>query len=70
MMMKKQKTQFIPKRTGFGIVTGTTLLLILFTVFSCRSSDTDNKVTAGGTADVKINLQGEAFDDTADLGGQ
>ncbi|WP_234300238.1 FISUMP domain-containing protein [Elizabethkingia bruuniana] len=68
--MKKRKTQFIPKRTGFGIVTGTTLLLILFAVFSCRSSDTDNKMTAGGTANVSINLQGEAFDDTADLGGQ
>ena len=70
MIMKKRKTQFIPKRTGFGIVTGTTLLLILFAVFSCRSSDTDNKMTAGGTANVSINLQGEAFDDTADLGGQ
>ena len=70
MMMKKQKTQFILKQTSFGIATSTWLLLILFTVFSCRSSDTDNKVTAGGTADVKINLQGEAFDDTADLGGQ
>ncbi|MCL1638592.1 FISUMP domain-containing protein [Elizabethkingia sp. HX WHF] len=68
--MKKRKTQFIPKRTGFGIVTGTTLLLILFAVFSCRSNDTDNKMTAGGTANVSINLQGEAFDDTADLGGQ
>ncbi|ATL43336.1 hypothetical protein CQS02_08480 [Elizabethkingia miricola] len=70
MIMKKRKTQFIPKRTGFGIVTGTTLLLILFAVFSCRSNDTDNKMTAGGTANVSINLQGEAFDDTADLGGQ
>jgi hypothetical protein len=70
MMMKKRKTQFIPKQTGFGIVTGTALLLILFAVFSCRSNDSDNKMTAGGTANVSINLQGEAFDDVADLGGQ
>ncbi|MDX8569908.1 hypothetical protein OZ668_18060 [Elizabethkingia sp. HX XZB] len=68
--MKKRKTQFIPKQTGFGIATGTALLLILFAVFSCRSNDSDNKMTAGGTANVSINLQGEAFDDIADLGGQ
>ncbi|MDV3508336.1 hypothetical protein CMU89_17775 [Elizabethkingia anophelis] len=67
MMMKKRKTQFVLKQTSFGILTGVMLLLA---VFSCRSNDTDNKVTAGGTANVSINLQGEAFDDTADLGGQ
>lgn len=44
--------------------------MLLLAVFSCRSNDSDNKVTAGGTANVSINLQGEAFDDTADLGGQ
>ncbi len=70
MIMKKRKTYFIPKQTGFGIATGTALLLILFAVFSCRSSDSDNKMTAGGTANVSINLQGEAFDDIADLGEQ
>lgn len=67
MMMKKRKTQFVLKHTSFGILTGAMLLLA---VFSCRSNDSDNKVTAGGTANVSINLQGEAFDDTADLGGQ
>ncbi|CAI9678350.1 hypothetical protein HZQ11_11440 [Elizabethkingia anophelis] len=67
MMMKKRKTQFVLKQTSFGILTGAMLLLA---VFSCRSNDSDNKVTAGGTANVSINLQGEAFDDTADLGGQ
>lgn len=67
MMMKKRKTQFVLKHTSFGILTGVMLLLA---VFSCRSNDSDNKVTAGGTANVSINLQGEAFDDTADLGGQ
>ncbi|MCT3772504.1 hypothetical protein [Elizabethkingia anophelis] len=66
MMMKKRKTQFVLKQTSFGIITGAMLLLA---VFSCRSNDSD-KVTAGGTANVSINLQGEAFDDTADLGGQ
>ncbi|WP_284359755.1 hypothetical protein [Elizabethkingia anophelis] len=65
--MKKRKTQFVLKHTSFGILTGAMLLLA---VFSCRSNDSDNKVTAGGTANVSINLQGEAFDDTADLGGQ
>ncbi|WP_260140462.1 fibrobacter succinogenes major paralogous domain-containing protein [Elizabethkingia anophelis] len=65
--MKKRKTQFVLKQTSFGILTGAMLLLA---VFSCRSNDSDNKVTAGGTANVSINLQGEAFDDTADLGGQ
>ncbi|MCL1034919.1 hypothetical protein [Elizabethkingia anophelis] len=65
--MKKRKTQFVLKHTSFGIITGAMLLLA---VFSCRSNDSDNKVTAGGTANVSINLQGEAFDDTADLGGQ
>ncbi|NHQ72683.1 hypothetical protein HAP39_19490, partial [Elizabethkingia miricola] len=70
MIMKKRKTQFISKQTGFGMATCTTLLLILFAVFSCRSNDSDNKMTAGGTANVSINLQGEAFDDIADLGGQ
>ncbi|WP_236709638.1 FISUMP domain-containing protein [Elizabethkingia ursingii] len=68
--MEKRKTQFIPKRTGFGITISVSLLLILFAIFSCRSSDADNKVTAGGTANVKINIEGEAFDDVADLGGQ
>ena len=58
MIMKKRKTHFIPKQTGFGIATGTALLLILFAVFSCRSNDSDNKMTAGGTANVSINLQG------------
>ncbi|MCT4329465.1 hypothetical protein HZP13_07025 [Elizabethkingia anophelis] len=67
MMMKKRKTQFVLKQTSFGILTGAMLLLA---VFSCRSNDSDNKVTAGGTANVSINLQGEAFDDIADLGGQ
>lgn len=67
MMMKKRKTQFVLKQTSFGILTGAMLLLA---VFSCRSNDSDNKVTAGGTANVSINLQGEAFDDTANLGGQ
>ncbi|XJR86382.1 hypothetical protein ACH34I_02995 [Elizabethkingia anophelis] len=67
MMMKKRKTQFVLKQTSFGILTGAMLLLA---VFSCRSNDSDNKVTAGGTANLSINLQGEAFDDTADLGGQ
>ncbi|MDV3874438.1 hypothetical protein CMU01_00145 [Elizabethkingia anophelis] len=67
MMMKKRKTQFVLKQTSFGILTGVMLLLA---VFSCRSNDSDSKVTAGGTANVSINLQGEAFDDTADLGGQ
>ncbi|MCT3776027.1 hypothetical protein HZQ64_04835 [Elizabethkingia anophelis] len=67
MMMKKRKTQFVLKHTSFGILTGAMLLLA---VFSCRSNDSDIKVTAGGTANVSINLQGEAFDDTADLGGQ
>ncbi|EPJ3398219.1 hypothetical protein M2T70_08460 [Elizabethkingia anophelis] len=65
--MKKRKTQFVLKQTSFGILTGAMLLLA---VFSCRSNDSDNKVTAGGTANLSINLQGEAFDDTADLGGQ
>ncbi|HIC8807706.1 TPA: hypothetical protein ACW71U_001654 [Elizabethkingia anophelis] len=65
--MKKRKTQFVLKHTSFGILTGAMLLLA---VFSCRSNDSDNKVTADGTANVSINLQGEAFDDTADLGGQ
>ncbi|HFK5545254.1 TPA: hypothetical protein ACG0AR_002117 [Elizabethkingia anophelis] len=65
--MKKRKTQFVLKQTSFGILTGAMLLLA---VFSCRSNDSDNKVTAGGTANVSINLQGEAFDDTANLGGQ
>ena len=41
--------------------------MLLLAVFSCRSNDSDNKVTAGGTANVSINLQGEAFDDTAIL---
>lgn len=68
--MEKRKTQFIPKRTGFGITISVSLLLILFAIFSCRSSDADNKITAGGTANVKINIEGEAFDDVADLGGQ
>ena len=68
--MEKRKTQFIPKRTGFGITISVSLLLILLAIFSCRSSDADNKVTAGGTANVKINIEGEAFDDVADLGGQ
>ncbi|WP_255412759.1 FISUMP domain-containing protein [Elizabethkingia sp. YR214] len=68
--MEKRKTQFILKRTGFGITISASLLLILFAIFSCRSSDADNKVTAGGTANVKINIEGEAFDDIADLGGQ
>ena len=44
--MEKRKTQFIPKRTGFGITISVSLLLILFAIFSCRSSDADNKVTA------------------------
>ncbi|OPB92736.1 hypothetical protein BAZ10_09180 [Elizabethkingia occulta] len=70
MKMEKRKTQFIPKRTGFGITISVSLLLILFAIFSCRSSDADNKITAGGTANVKINIEGEAFDDVADLGGQ
>jgi hypothetical protein len=57
MIMKKRKTQFISKQTGFGMATCTALLLILFAVFSCRSNDSDNKMTAGGTANVSINLQ-------------
>ncbi|WP_244892993.1 FISUMP domain-containing protein [Elizabethkingia ursingii] len=68
--MKKQKTQPTSGLKGFGVTIGLTLLLIPLVIFSCRSSDADNKVTAGGTANVKINIEGEAFDDVADLGGQ
>ncbi|WP_260264046.1 FISUMP domain-containing protein [Elizabethkingia ursingii] len=68
--MKKRKTQPTSGLKGFGVTIGMTLLLIPLVIFSCRSSDSDNKVTAGGTANVKINIEGEAFDDIADLGGQ
>lgn len=42
------------------------LLLITFILFSCRTTDTENKIS-GGAALININLQGSEFEDAGEV---
>ncbi|MDV3926433.1 hypothetical protein CMT52_13210 [Elizabethkingia anophelis] len=61
----KNKNSYIKKIDSYlSILTALVLLLIFF---SCRSTDTDNKIS-NEQATVVVNLQGETFEDTGVLG--